>query len=179
MIELKNFTWTAREQYWQVERVWNDRTEVWNMAAWTAALHRPDCRYAPTDGRRAYAGQDGLTDLARHGLGITRWTGSSRTVWKGCKVCGTASIPSEEWQAAAQAALDRTREAQAAARAAERAREAELARREDARRSFAAAQDAAEAAWLAQHAPEIRETRAEAAARWLGENLEVPVDWLT
>lgn len=171
-MNLSEYAINAAERYWPIEDVQYDgRVVAIKQKFWTLTVHEPHCRFAQKDKNgnpiRAYFGSDGLRNLASRGLTppTSRYTGS---VWQGCKVCGTASQPNENWKARGQAVID-----------ADRAADASRRKQWEAEALVSAAKDAYEKAqrdarheWIEAHKAEITGVELEAAAEWIAANPE-------
>lgn len=174
-MELKDYVWNAREapHVYPVSERLNRPGATEKLQKWTITVHTPSCRHAPKDtsdplvpkrGLHPYVGEDGYISLAQHGFTVgTRYT---RTVWRGCRSCGTSLIPDDTWREMAKRHI----EAERAAKHADYQRREEEWQVEQFRRASVAAQDEAEQEWLERHKAERRTVRAAALRRWSREN---------
>lgn len=113
---LDEFASNGHNRSWPVS---DERGIARSVTLWTITLHEPTCRHAILNADGAphqvhlfganYFGE--YLDLLRE-RGVNRVMASrDRIAWRGCKVCGTANIPRQEWRAMVDAQREEWRDA--------------------------------------------------------------------
>lgn len=152
MREFREYAVNGREAYYAVPSSIRHRRDAGltdSVMKWTLTIHEPTCRYAKVlrgGNVQNYAMMDTEKIRALQDYGFDNPSRYVRTVWKGCKVCGTFHRE-PEFRALAKSELARQAEAnqrRAEARKAENAREA-------AERALTLAIKDAQEAYYAEH----------------------------
>ena len=167
-MNLSNFAETTGYRYYTVTllRPRYEGQPPESTRFWVTTLHEPTCRYGGHKHVGLY-GEEELSALIHHGISEPT-TSHKRHVFKGCKVCGTASIPDALWKTMAEATQNAQR---ARARAREDERKAESARMKAQAARATAVREARER-WIAQYAGDLAYIEADAKARWEAANPE-------